>query len=364
MASILKRQWSPTSRPRYEARVRVGGKTRSKSFATKHEAQDWAATMEGKTPSGDRTDNKLMTAAVTKWADRAEGSTQAGRKHLLENLGELGLSRVGDVRTADVQAWRRTLAEGRPWRHNEALSAGTVSTLTRHLSAFFNEQVAADQIGRNPVLGARGGKGRVTKSESQAVDPSRMLTVAEVRALRDAADEPVRTLVELMATSGVRPNEAGGLRVRSVDLDAGVLHVLQQADGLYADWAWRGLKSDKSRRSIPLPESTLDALRAHLDRHLDYGPGDPLFQTERGYQWSTPNIGRAFAKVAKAAKVTGHSPKSLRHFYASKLIRAGEPVNVVQARLGHASPMVTLEVYTHLWEDAHDTTRAAVADLF
>ncbi|OPX06297.1 tyrosine-type recombinase/integrase, partial [Gordonia sp. i37] len=56
--------------------------------------------------------------------------------------------------------------------------------------------------------------------------------------------------------------------------------------------------------------------------------------------------------------------KSLRHFYASKLIRAGESVAVVQARLGHASPMVTLGTYTHLWEDAADTTRAAVDGLF
>lgn len=50
----------------------------------------------------------------------------------------------------------------------------------------------------------------------------------------------------------------------------------------------------------------------------------------------------------------------LRHAYASALIQAGESVKVVQARMGHASAMVTLDVCGHLWPDSDDRTRAAV----
>jgi integrase len=50
----------------------------------------------------------------------------------------------------------------------------------------------------------------------------------------------------------------------------------------------------------------------------------------------------------------------LRHFYASALIRAGLSVKVVQARLGHASAVETLNVYSHLWPDDEDRTRQAV----
>ena len=50
----------------------------------------------------------------------------------------------------------------------------------------------------------------------------------------------------------------------------------------------------------------------------------------------------------------------LRHFYASLLIRHGESVKTVQARLGHASAAETLDTYSHLWPDSEDTTRAAV----
>ncbi len=50
----------------------------------------------------------------------------------------------------------------------------------------------------------------------------------------------------------------------------------------------------------------------------------------------------------------------LRHFYASLLIRHGESIKTVQARLGHASAAETLDTYSHLWPDSDDRTRAAV----
>jgi hypothetical protein len=53
----------------------------------------------------------------------------------------------------------------------------------------------------------------------------------------------------------------------------------------------------------------------------------------------------------------------LRHFYASALIRAGESVKTVQAALGHASAVETLETYAGLWPDSQARTRAAVDDL-
>ena len=50
----------------------------------------------------------------------------------------------------------------------------------------------------------------------------------------------------------------------------------------------------------------------------------------------------------------------LRHYYASLLIRHGESVKVVQARLGHASAAETLDSYSHLWPDSDDCTRTAI----
>jgi site-specific recombinase XerC len=43
-----------------------------------------------------------------------------------------------------------------------------------------------------------------------------------------------------------------------------------------------------------------------------------------------------------------------RHSCASLLIRRGASVKAVQQRLGHSTPMVTLNVYAHLFEDDLD----------
>jgi integrase len=53
----------------------------------------------------------------------------------------------------------------------------------------------------------------------------------------------------------------------------------------------------------------------------------------------------------------------LRHYYASGLIAAGCDVVTVQHALGHSSPTITLNIYSHLWPKAEDRTRGAAEAL-
>jgi integrase len=69
---------------------------------------------------------------------------------------------------------------------------------------------------------------------------------------------------------------------------------------------------------------------------------------------------RVWRPAVKGAGLSGVTRHSLRHFYASLLIRHGESVKTVQARLGQPSAAETLDTYSHLWPDSDDRTRAAV----
>jgi integrase-like protein len=75
---------------------------------------------------------------------------------------------------------------------------------------------------------------------------------------------------------------------------------------------------------------------------------------------------RLLADATKAAgvDVTAHG---LRHFFASALISGGASVTQVQTVLGHASAVVTLRTYAHLWPGDGDRVRdvadAALAPL-
>ena len=57
---------------------------------------------------------------------------------------------------------------------------------------------------------------------------------------------------------------------------------------------------------------------------------------------------------------TGFRFHDLRHYFASLLIASGADIKTVQARLRHATATTTLNIYSHLWPDADESTRAAV----
>ncbi|GAA0644837.1 hypothetical protein GCM10009535_22840 [Streptomyces thermocarboxydovorans] len=50
----------------------------------------------------------------------------------------------------------------------------------------------------------------------------------------------------------------------------------------------------------------------------------------------------------------------LRHFFASALIAGGASVKQVQLVLGHASAVITLRIYAHLWPGEEDRTRSVM----
>ena len=118
-------------------------------------------------------------------------------------------------------------------------------------------------------------------------------------------------------------------------------------------------KTAASYRTVPLPQVVVDELAAHLAAFpasrfvFTTAQGDALRRTAFAATVWCPAIKRT-------GLPTGTGFHSLRHYYASLLIRHGESVKVVQTRLGHASAAETLDSYSHLWPDSEDQTRLAV----
>lgn len=119
------------------------------------------------------------------------------------------------------------------------------------------------------------------------------------------------------------------------------------------------VKTKTSVRTIPLPQVVIDALAAHLAAE----------ESPHGAGFIFPPISRQqFSKVWRAGVSRAGLPESityhsLRHYYASLLIRHGEAVKTVQERLGHSSAMTTLDIHSHLWPDSDDRTRTAIDDV-
>jgi integrase len=237
----------------------------------------------------------------------------------------------------------------------DSLAASTVGIVHGVVSGIFRAAVRDRLIVSNPCEGTRLPK--VTKAR---VEP---LPIETVRAIGRALPARYRALVTLAAGTGMRQGECLGLTVDRVDFLRRTVTVNRQLVTVPGREPFLAPpKTSASVRAIPLPQIVLDALAAHLAAF----PTDELvFVNERGH----PIRRTAFGSRWRAAVVTAGAPSGtgfhdLRHFYASLLIRHGESVKVVQARLGHASASETLDTYSHLWPDSEDRTRTAVDEAF
>lgn len=95
--------------------------------------------------------------------------------------------------------------------------------------------------------------------------------------------------------------------------------------------------------------------------------GEPLNYHRWKTEWNCPRKALQAAEN-EAADRAAHKPvelphmvtQDLRHFYASALIAGGASVEQVQLVLGHASAVITLRIYAHLWPGEEDRTRSVM----
>jgi integrase len=284
------------------------------------------------------------------------------RLHAYPVLGELELR---TILPSHVQAWVKGLSA--------KLAPSTISVVHGVVAGVFKAAVADRRIVASPCQG--------TRLPEDHRDPIVPLTVEQVRALEQALPERYRTLVTLAAATGVRQGEAFGLTVDRTGIGPPTPRPLLRVDRQLVlvngqDPYLGPPKRRASRRELPLPRVAAEALAAHLATFPAVTQSIVVRDTagratveEVALVFTRPSgapirrngFSRAWRQaVTDAGVAAGTTYHDLRHFYASLLIRHGESVKVVQARLGHATAAETLDTYSHLWPDSEDRTRQAV----
>jgi integrase len=112
-------------------------------------------------------------------------------------------------------------------------------------------------------------------------------------------------------------------------------------------------KSRKSARTIPLPRSAVDVLRARLLRR---SPDTPLvFPGPKG-RWFAMKLflGRNFYPALDAVGLPRMGFHKLRHIYDSLLIQTGADASIVMTNMGHASLNLSFGTYMHRSEQRRD----------
>ena len=153
-----------------------------------------------------------------------------------------------------------------------------------------------------------------------------------------------RAILELFFSTGLRVSELVSLYKDIINLDKDEFTIRGKGGKL---------------RVIFLSNQAKHWIKKYLGKRVDMEP--PLFlrhdraakiekQVMNGL---TPrSIQRIIKKYAKVAGITKNiSPHTLRHSFATDLLRSGADIRSVQAMLGHAS-ITTTQVYTHVTDKA------------
>jgi len=188
----------------------------------------------------------------------------------------------------------------------------------------------------------------------------RVLGRDEIQALLDATLPAYRTLIATALYTGMRHSELLGLIWGEVDLPGGVVHVRAQLSRARSGAPCRRvvLKTRSARRQIPLSPQIAALLHDHREASSFKSPDDWVFATRNGTPLSQRNVLRsALTRAEHAAGLDRDGARlrfhDLRHTFASHMI-VDLALDVVQVSriLGHSSPATTLDIYTHLFDDA------------
>ena len=338
------------------------GKQRSKSFDRKADAAKFLATVEADKLRGTYIDPRAGQITLNEYAETWmaaqvwRDSTRAmARTTLDKHIGPaLGNRQLATITRTDVQGFVSTLGA-------KGLAPGTIKAIYTRLVSILTAAVHDGKIIRSPAI-----KIQLPKPIKTAASQVLALDLDDVRNIAEAAPPHMTAFVWLIATAGLRPGEAAGLTVERVNFLEKTIDVDRQMVTPSKGPAHLApTKTTASVRTVPINDSMVAELNRHMLDHrpVEIDPGATLiFTNSKGRPLRRNNLQMVWVEMRTALALPAEARgwHSLRHTYASALLHAGLSVKTVQARLGHASATETLEVYSHLWPDSEDDTRAAI----
>lgn len=353
----------------------VMGKTRSEALAkAEQELAQWERGLDRN--GGDKTIAEFLSEFLAYYKQDggiAPSTYQDYRYHIDAHIiPQLGKVVLRDLDPRKVDAFTRALSE-------KGLAARTsqysYSVLRRAL------QFAVDwkYIPANPASSRmRAAKRRQTKELSRI----RFLTPDDARAFLNAVrGDRFEALYVLAITTGMRQGELLGLQWPDLDLDAGKLTIFRSLHRTKRrrdpddDSPWFQLRHPKtagSRRTLEIPQVTVDALRAHAVRQrqqrlmadTSWKEQKLIFTTRVGTPVDTTNVLHDFQKILASAGLPKMRFYDLRHTHASLLIAEGVHPKKIAERLGHASIKLTMDLYGHLFEGSDQESAERMQKIF
>ena len=317
------------------------GREHSRSFRRKVDAERWLRDELQKQDRGLWVDPSAGTVGFEEYAEgwfrglTLKPKTIAGYRSLLDSriLPTLGAVELRRISPDFLRTWVADMAA-------VGLSASRMGQAKRVVSAVLAQAVNDGLIGRNLA--------EVRKVLKNRARDQRYLTAEQVTELAEAVERRLRgggLLIKLLAYGGLRWGEAVALTADNVDVLRRRVHVRESATLVNGKLVWGTPKSHRSR-TVVIPTFLVDEMAPALSgNHL-------VFTSPSGQPLRSPNfLRRVWQPAVTECALRDLVPHDLRHTAASLAISAGGSVKAVQRMLGHSSAQITLDRYTHLFDD-------------
>src|SRR5215211_7174168 len=276
------------------------------------------------------------------------------RLHIKPTLGRVALKSLS---AAHVQSLYRDRLDCGP-------SPATVQKIHAVLHKALDHATSWSLVPRNPT--------ESVKAPRPAPEEIRPLNREQTKAFLEAArGERFEALYVLAVSTGLRQGELLGLKWGDVDLENGLIRVRRTLTRNKGRLLLDEPKTKRSRRTVRLTETAVQALKGHLARQIEqmerlsdlYEDQDLIFATQRGTLTNPTNLRRrSFAPLLEKAALPSIRFHDLRHTCATLLLSSNVNPKIVSEMLGHATIAITLDTYSHVLPTMQDSAAAAMEE--
>lgn len=281
----------------------------------------------------------------------------------------IGHLRIDKITPRQLQAFVNSLAkEGANEKTGKPLAPKTIRHNLSLISDVFTYAVKMGLVSDNPCSKVTIPKGEVKEKQIYSQEEMEVL-------LTKLMGEPLkyRVFFYLIAYSGFRRSEMLGLEWKDIDFENNIISVRRTSNytaerGTYTDTT----KTKRSQRTLKISPFIIDMLK-QLKEEQDnealrlgtkWVETDRLFTKWNGEEMNNQTPYGWLKEFCEKNNLPFYGIHSFRHFAASALISAGLDVTTVSGALGHCNSGTTLNVYSHMFQNAQARVSEAMDGAF